>query len=229
MSATAKEFAEVYRRFTAPLSKRVDCGSKCAPHNGGIPFCCDVDNAIPLVDKGEFQLLKSRTDMWTRLRPSTPSQRKEVKDLESSDSCAVKCKGVAHCERDNRSLACRAFPYFPYFDAEKNLVGLAHYWGFEGQCWVIHNPEVVDKKFVKEMIDSHEYLFLKDPDWAETFAENSASMRRVYSRRNKKFLILHRDGNQYWVLPYSGGKMVLAKTADVDKLKKGYPDAPATT
>ena len=223
MSATAKQFAEVYRRLQAPLSKRVDCGKKCSPHNGGVPFCCDIDNAIPIVDKGEWQLLKSRSEMWSRLRPSTPSQRKEVKDLETSDSCAVICKGVAHCERDNRSLACRAFPYFPYFDAEKNLVGLAHYWNFEGQCWVIHNPNVVDDQFVREMIRSHEYLFAKDKDWNDTYVEHSASMRRVYSRRNEKFLILHRDGRQYWVLPHSGGKMVPAKAAEVAKLKKGYP------
>jgi hypothetical protein len=186
--------------------------------------CCDIENAIPIVDKPEYKLLKSRTDMWKRLRPTTPSQKREIATLTDSDSCAVTCRGVQFCERDNRSLACRSFPYFPYFDAAGDFVGLAHYWAFEGQCWVIANPMIVERPFIKEMIDSHEYLFKVDKNWADTYREYSASMRRVFSRRNKKFLILHRDGNRYWVLPHSGGKMVAATPEQIVKLKKLFPE-----
>ena len=149
----------------------------------------------------------------------------EVKSLEDSESCAIKCKGAAHCERDNRSLACRSFPYFPYFDPDGNLVGLAPYWGFEGQCWVISNPTVVDRQFVTEMVASHEYMFRHDAKWLATYREFSASMRRVFSRRKKKFAVLGRDGGYFWVLPHSGGRMVPAKIEDLHKLRKMYPEA----
>ncbi|TAL00112.1 MAG: hypothetical protein EPO08_14650 [Rhodospirillaceae bacterium] len=228
MAVTAKHYAEIYRQFQAPISKRYDCGKKCAPHNGGVPVCCDIDNAIPIVDKPEWSLLKSRTDLWQRLKPTTPSQRREVKSLEDSESCAIKCKGAAHCERDNRSLACRSFPYFPYFDPKGNLVGLAHYWAFEGQCWVIANPMIVDQAFVTEMVASHEYMFRHDKKWHETYVEFSASMRRVFSRRKKKFAVLGRDGGYFWVLPHSGGKMIPAKAEDLARLGKMFPEDPAT-
>jgi hypothetical protein len=227
VSLQAKHYAEIYRRLQAPISKRYDCGRKCAPHNEGIPVCCDIENAIPIVDKPEWALLKKRSNLWSRLRPTTPSQKREVKDLEDSDSCAVKCRGAAFCERDNRSLACRSFPYFPYFDPNGEFVGLAHYWVFEGQCWVIANPLIVERDFVVEMIDSHEYLFKADDNWRKTYHEFSASMRRVFSRRKKKFLVLHRDGGYFWVLPHSGGKRVPAKHEDIKKLEKLFPEEPA--
>jgi hypothetical protein len=226
VSATPRDYAEIYRRFQAPISKKVDCGKKCAPHNGGVPICCDIHNAIPIVERAEWKLLKQRTKMWSRLKPTTALQRREVKDLEGSESCAVICKGVAHCERDNRSLACRSFPYFPYFDKSGKIFGLAHYWIFEGQCWVIANPIVVDREFVREMVDSHEYLFAKDKVWGETYRDLSADMRRVYSRRKKKFAVLGRDGGFFWVLPHSGGKMVPAKKEELARLKKLFPEKP---
>jgi hypothetical protein len=222
---TAKDYAEIYRRLQAPISKKYDCGKKCAPHNDGIPICCDIENAIPIVDKPEWALLKTRSELWKRLRPTTPSQKKEMATLVDSDSCAIQCKGVAFCERDNRSLACRSFPYFPYFDGEE-FIGLAHYWIFEGQCWVIANPWIVEKPFVDEMVDAHEFMFKQDKKWEETYVEYSATMRRVFSRRKQRFLILHRDGGKYWVTPHSGGKLIPAKAEQVKKLKKLFPDAP---
>src|SRR5690349_3221976 len=77
VSAKAEHYAEVYRRFQAPISKRLDCGKKCAPRNDGIPACCDIERAVPIVDDAEWRLLKQRTDLWKRLRPSTPSQKRE--------------------------------------------------------------------------------------------------------------------------------------------------------
>ena len=64
MAATAKDYAEVYRRLQAPISRRYDCGKKCAPHNGGVPVCCDIENAIPIVERSEWALLKQRFDLW---------------------------------------------------------------------------------------------------------------------------------------------------------------------
>ena len=101
-------------------------------------------------------------------------------------SCAaIECKGVAHCERDNRSMACRAFPFYPYITREGEFAGLAYYWSFEETCWVISNLSVVDKGFVDEFVRVHEYLMKVDTDELENFTAFSANMRRVFSRRRR--------------------------------------------
>ena len=224
MSLKSNHYAEIYRQFQAPISKVYDCGKKCAPYNNGQPVCCTVDNAIPIVEDTEWKLLKSRTDMWKRYKATTPDAKRELADLKGSDCCAIECRGAAHCERDNRSLACRSFPFYPYFNPARELAGLACYWTFEGQCWVISNVTIVDKRFIKQFIESHEYMFKKDDDWRVTYVDQSASHRRVFSRRGEKFAVIRRDGSYCWVLPKSGGKMVPATKAQLLKLRKGFPE-----
>ena len=108
MSVTPKHYAEIFRRFQAPISKIYDCGKKCAPLNGGQPVCCDSGHAIPIVEHSEYKLLSGRTDMWHKFVPKDAAERKEVADLKGSDCRAVECNGAAHCERDNRSQIGRA-------------------------------------------------------------------------------------------------------------------------
>lgn len=224
MAPTPKHYAEIYQALQAPISKVYDCGSKCAPYNNGEPVCCTTGHAIPIVEHSEFKLLQSRTDMWTPFKPKDAAERAEVADLKGSDCRAVECKGARHCERDNRSMACRTFPFFPYFNPEGELVGLATYWTFEGQCWVISNITIVEKPFIDEMIVAHEMLFKADPQWRETYKQQSATMRGVHSRKGIKFPVIARDGTYFWVLPKSGGKMEPAKKADLLKLRKGFPN-----
>src|SRR5262249_27874804 len=178
---TSADFASLYDGFTAPVS-RFDCGRKCAPLNGGEPICCSTQHAVPLVLKAEFALLKSRTDLWHKFKPYDAATRQIVRELH--DSCAaIECKGVAFCERENRSLACRAFPFYPYITREGEFVGLAYYWSFEDSCWVISNLAIVDKAFIDEFVEVHEYLMKVDTDEKENFTDFSATMRRVFSRR----------------------------------------------
>jgi hypothetical protein len=223
MTASPRDYAEVYRGFQAPISKIYDCGKKCAHLNNGSPVCCSAENAIPIVEKSEWKLLKSRSDLWRPFKPQNAQHRAEVADLKGTDCQAVECKGAAHCERDNRSLACRSFPYFPYFTPDKELVGLTHYWSFEGVCWVISNLTIVEKPYIDQFVTMHEFLFKKDEAWRETYIDQSAMMRRVYSRRGDKFAVIHRDGGYFWVLPKSGGKMVPAKKSELLELRKGFP------
>jgi len=224
MSPTPKDYADIYKRLQAPISKVYDCGKKCSPFNGGEPVCCTTTHAIPIVEHSEYQLLKSRSRMWQPYKPQTAADRAEVADLVGSDCRAVACQGARHCERDNRSMACRTFPFFPYFSPAGDLVGLATYWTFEGQCWVISNITIVERPFVEEMIDAHEMLFAKDSDWRDTYRQQSATMRRVYSRKGERFPVIGRDGGYFWVLPKSDGLMVPAKKADLHKLRKGFPN-----
>ncbi|MFL2771609.1 MAG: hypothetical protein ACJZ9F_11435 [Rhodospirillaceae bacterium] len=212
MTATTKDFKKIYNMFSASISTKLDCGKICAPLNDGIPVCCSTENAIPIVEKEEWDLLKSRSDLWKLFVPFDKASKKIVKELPNT-TCAVECKGAAFCERENRSLACRSFPFFPYFTKEGELIGLACYWAFEDRCWVISNMQVAEKKFVTEMIEAYEYLFDKDEEQYEAYYDESATMRRVYSRRNEPIQIIGRDMEYLMVLPKSKGRIIPTKAS----------------
>ncbi|HUL05611.1 MAG TPA: hypothetical protein VLV76_04715 [Candidatus Acidoferrum sp.] len=202
MAAKPEDFARIYERFQAPIA-RFDCGRKCAPLNGGEPVCCSAKNAVPLVLKTEYRLLRSRSDLWHRFTPYDGASRKIVEGLHHT-CVAIECKGVAFCERENRSMACRAFPFYPYITRDGAFAGLAYYWDFEHSCWVISNLEIVDPAFVREFVRAHEMLFEVDRDEYETFKLQSANMRRVFSRRKAIIPLIGRDGGYFKVLPKSG-------------------------
>lgn len=196
------DFGVVFDRFQSSVS-RYDCGKFCSPLNNGEPVCCSTDNAIPIVDKTEFQYLRSRSDLWHAYKPTDAASRQIVQELHKS-CAAVECKGARFCERDNRSMACRAFPFYPYFTAEGELVGLGTYWGFEDRCWLISNMQVVERDFVREFIAAYEYIFQRDPDELKAMKSQSAYHRRTFSRRNEPIALIGRDGGFFKVLPYTG-------------------------
>jgi hypothetical protein len=208
------DFQEIYDRFQASIS-RYDCGKFCAPLNGGSPVCCSVDHAIPVVQKSEWKLLKGRTDLWRTFKAFDKASQDIVDDL--SDDCkAIQCKGARFCERDNRTLACRAFPFFPYFDRNDKLVGISYYWDFEDRCWVISNLQIVEREFVREFVSAYEYLFEKDPDEYQAYREQSQAMRRVFSRWRRAIPIIGREGGYLKELPKGRG-LVKAKVEDFAK------------
>ncbi|WP_370152281.1 hypothetical protein [Ferrovibrio sp.] len=215
---TPQDFAKLYRGYDANLAK-VDCGRKCAPLNNGQPVCCTTDNAIPVVERAEFELLQSRTDLWFRYKPNDAAARKIVKDLPRS-SCAVECKGAAFCERDNRTIACRSFPFYPYITRDGDFVGLTYYWVFEDRCWIISNMQVVERSFVDQMIATFERIFKLDENEFETMKDHSASMRRVFSRQNKFIPVIGRDGGYFKVMPHSDGSL---KPCDPDSFRRFGP------
>lgn len=209
-------YKRIFDFFNAPVM-HVDCGYKCAPLNGGEPVCCSADNAIPVVQQSEWKLLRSRTDMWTGFKPNDAASRKIVEELDTSCK-AIECKGARNCERDNRSLACRTFPFFPYIDKHGDIIGLSYYWDFEDRCWVISNMELVEQDFVDEFIRAYEILFDDDPGEYEVFCDHSASMRRVFSRWKRWFPVIGRDGDYFKVLPKGAG-MKKIKAKDLPKLE----------
>lgn len=192
-------FRRVYENFTAPVS-RFDCGRKCAPHNGGVPICCSTEHAVPILDRAELALLKSRTDLWHDYTPNDAEGRAIVADMHD-ECCAAECKGVAHCERENRTMACRAFPFYPYITREREIIGLAYYWVFEDRCWVISHLEIVTREFVRECLAAYEAIFAEDPAEFDTNRDQSADMRRLFTRRNRIIPLIGRDGGYYAVEP----------------------------
>lgn len=199
---TPEDFARLYRRFNASVCK-FDCGKKCAPLNDGTPVCCSTQDAVPVVHKAEFKLLRGRTDLWRRFTPYDAPTRKIVGDLTTS-SCAIECKGAAFCERENRTIACRAFPFFPYVTRERQVLGLSIYWIFEDRCWMMSNLQLVEKTFIDECLDTWRAIFAKDQEEWQTYIEYSATMRRVFSRWGRSIPVLDPQARLLLVDPTTG-------------------------
>jgi hypothetical protein len=155
---------------------------------------------VPIVDRAEWRLLRERTRMWRRYKPTDAAGREVVATLHK-ECRAVECKGARHCERDNRSMSCRTFPFFPYFTRAREFIGLAYYWTFEDRCWVISNLQIVDPAFVREFVAAHELLFEHDADERDGMIEYSAHMRRVFTRWNRIIPLIGRDGGYFAVEP----------------------------
>jgi hypothetical protein len=196
------DFGTVFDRFQSSVS-RYDCGKFCSPLNNGEPVCCSTDNAIPIVDKTEFQYLRSRSDLWHAYKPTDATSRQIVKELHKS-CAAVECKGARFCERENRSMACRAFPFYPYFTAEGELVGMATSWGFEDRCWLISNRQVVEREFVQEFVAAYQYIYERDVDEQKAMNSQSPYHPRTFTRRNEAIALIGRNGGFFKVLPYTG-------------------------
>ena len=217
MTLKASDFDQIFRNFESPVM-RFDCGQMCAPLNGGEPVCCSTDNAVPVVNKGEWKLLKKRTDLWHKFKPRDAAGREIVEGL-GKGCLAVECKGARHCERENRSLSCRTFPFFPYITRDREFLGLSVYWTFEDRCWVISNIERVDRQFVDEFVAAYETVFRLDPEEYDVMRDWSATMRRVFSRRGESIPIIDRSGDWLRVLPYGAG----IKKAKKKHLQKHQP------
>lgn len=199
LAARVALYKEIYATFNAPVS-RFDCGKKCAPHNNGEPVCCSTEHAIPIADKAEFELLRSRTDLWRRYKPTDAQARREIAGMHA-DCIAIECKGARHCERDNRTMACRAFPFYPYMDRKGEILGLTYFWAFEDRCWVISNMHVATREFIKECLTAYETVFAQDKLEYETNLRLSADMRRVFARSNKPIPLIGRDGGYFLIEP----------------------------
>ena len=202
-SMKPKDFDKLYKAFEASIS-RYDCGRFCAPLNNGEPVCCSVEHAVPVVQNGEWNLLRKRTDLWRKFKPTDKHAQAIVDEL-ADDCSAIECKGARSCERDNRTLACRSFPFFPYIDRAGKLIGLSVYWDFADRCWVISNLDVVEREFVREFVNAYEFLFFKDPEEFDAYQEHSLAMRRVFSRWKRPIPIIGRDGGYFQELPYGRG------------------------
>jgi len=201
--ATPDTFREIFDFFDASVVD-IDCGQKCKHLNGGVPVCCDTQNAVPIVQVAEWHALKQRTDMWRAFEPSCAVTHDIVDNLHASCK-AVECRGAQFCERDNRSLSCRTFPFFPYFTNKNELIGLSYFWHFEDRCWVISNLARVTPEFVSQFLAAYEILFDADPAERDVARNYSATMRRVFSRWNRSFSIVDRHGGFLEIKPKGTG------------------------
>lgn len=192
---------DLYSGFSSPISI-LDCGEKCAPYNqGAIPFCCDTRHSVPTAYENEWKFLQANTDLWHIWQPDNPSIREQLANQLPEGQVLIECLGHLNCQRDYRSFACRAFPFFPYITSDGDFIGLSYYWEYEDRCWIISNLESVTMKYRQEFFRTFEILFEIYPDEITSFSYQSRRLRSHFHHRRRAIVLLHRNGNNYKLSP----------------------------
>jgi len=198
------DFQALYSRFQKPIT-RLDCGSKCAPYNeNGVPFCCDTRHAVPTAYQAEWEYLREHTDLWRPYDSGKPNENERLQQETPTGQVLLACLGAELCQRSFRSLVCRSFPFFPYFNEDCEFIGLSYYWEYEDRCWVISNLDAVTPEYRAEFIEAYDTLFERYPDEEENFSAHSYQLRLVFTQQRRRIPLLHRDGSAYKISPRTG-------------------------
>jgi hypothetical protein len=201
------DIRRLYNRFNAPVTT-FDCGIKCAPNNpNGIPFCCDICQAVPAVYHQEWEFMQGKTDLWHVWRGNECAQESGGSSSLLAETPEhmplLACRGPAHCQRDFRALSCRQFPFFPYVTSDYRFIGLAYEWQFESTCWVIQNLGSVTAEYRREFIQTYDQLFALWQEEFDSYAVLSEQMREHFASNRRRIPILHRNGGDYLLSPIS--------------------------
>ena len=202
-----EEIRAIYASFGTPITEQ-DCGEKCAPHNpSGKPFCCDICEAVPVAYESEWATLKNLTPLWHPYRGDECETEAETLDEGEMPEGMIPlaCLGHLACERENRLISCRQFPFFPYVSSEYEFLGLAYDFDFEEKCWIISNLDLVTEEYRKEFLQSFDQIFALFQDEFESYMIRSEEMRQIFAERRQGFVILLRDGSFGMVNPLTEG------------------------
>lgn len=203
----AIDFQILYEGFDTPTTP-IDCGLMCAPYNqNGIPFCCDICSAVPVAYKSEWQYLHKTTDLWHTWRgdecTGEENNRSQLSAQTPSHLRLLACKGPEWCERDNRSVSCRQFPFFPYLTSDYRFIGMTYDWDFTARCWVISNLPLVTMKYRHQFFDNFDKIFSTWLEDMDSYIELSTETREHYAALHRRIPLLHRNGGAYLISPES--------------------------
>ncbi len=87
--------------------------------------------------------------------------------------------------------------------SDYRFLGLACEWDFASTCWVISNLATVTDDYRAQFISTYDKLIALFDDVFDNYIYHSERMRANYVAKNKRFPILHRNGNSYLVSPSS--------------------------
>ena len=191
---TQEQVRELLDTLTVPCTD-FDCGTLCAPDNDGIPVCCDKRLIVPVLYKTEYKLLRSRSKLWRPYRPQNAQQRELKSDTRACDA-VCECRGVAHCERENRSIVCRTFPFEPYLDHDRQFVGLIYNQDFEELCPLTSGRHEIRADFVEQCTAMWEKAFAWSADEVDFYHEHSQTVRRSFGQRGKRIPVITREGRK---------------------------------
>ena len=200
----AFDWTALYQIFPAPIST-LDCGKKCGRYNArGAPFCCDTRHLVPTAFPGEWEHLRAHTDLWHRWQGRSKGEREELASQVEEGQELIECLGHEHCQRNYRSLACRAFPFYPFLTGEAKFLGLATLRAYSDRCWVISNLEEVTDRYRAQFVEAFDFYFRYRPAARDHFRAYAAAERKCYQQQGSQIPLLHRDGCDYFFDPESG-------------------------
>lgn len=197
----------IYASFNSPVTP-ADCGQMCAPHNpSGKPFCCDICQAVPAAYRLEWEALKTSTGLWKVWQgnecPEDADRIVGLLEETPEHMLLLACLGPDRCERENRLLSCRQFPFFPYVTSDFRFLGLTYEWEFEYTCWVISNLNQVTEAYRQEFVQTYDHLFALWQEEFDSYASLSEEMREHFRAKRRRIPLLHRRGGWYLVSPKS--------------------------
>lgn len=199
-------FRSFYEAFNEPIGN-FDCGEKCAPYNEKlVPFCCDTYHIVPTAYLSEWEYLKNHTNLWHTWRPKAADEAEELRQQAPSDQVLIECLGHKLCQRTFRTIACRAFPFFPYIDHNEKFVGISYYVEYSELCWVISNLDYVTPAYCQAFHDAYMQIFKYFPDEKDNFNYYSRQLRISHQRKDLSITILDEQGVKYIISPMSGRK-----------------------
>jgi len=198
-------FEELYKEFSLPLSG-IDCGEKCGPFNDyGIPVCCDIQLVVPSAYDLEWEYLRSETDLWHRWQGSPEIDKEELTRQAQPGQVLLQCLGHKHCQREFRSLTCRAFPFFPYLDSNGNFLGLSYYWEYRDQCWIISNLSLINTDYKIQFQRVFEEIFSHYPATKKNYINYSDYIRAHAVGIEREIPLLVFDDRIYLINPGDEG------------------------
>jgi hypothetical protein len=183
--ATTIDWSQIYRRFSAPVT-RIDCGALCAAKNKGVPVCCANSRHVPVLFTDELRWhTRAKTGMW-RERPVRSKLDKKQADeiLDYLKYCL--CPGIKECQRGLRSLTCRFFPFEPYIDEDGEFVGITYMYRAGKDCPLIDNDAIkVNKAYVRQAMDVWATVFDLYPQELELYHDESRKLQRKFRKLNR--------------------------------------------
>ena len=198
-------FKALYRGFAMPLCE-VDCGLKCGPHNDyGVPICCDIHQVIPSAFDLEWRYLKDNTDLWQPWSSAGSSDLKLDEEL-LDGQVLLACKGYQECQRDFRTLTCRAFPFYPYMNSQGVFLGLAYYPEFRFGCWIISNLEIVSQAYKEGFYQAFQRVFEFYPDYRQNYIDYSRYERETAAKEDENLVLMDFSGNVFLIDPQTEEK-----------------------
>ncbi len=175
-----------------------DCGELCAKDNNGEPYCCTVENAIPLLFKSEYEYFNEKGDLWYIWKAQSEDE-KEIEESARKDQVFCDCGGASNCKRDLRSITCRTFPLEPYIDRRGVFVGLTFLYDFtikddetgKIKCPLTKKPAHIRQEFVDASFIFWEKIMLRVREEYDTYVDSSHDLRRKRDKKGFKLKILY--------------------------------------
>jgi hypothetical protein len=191
MALHPADIEELLRLLQAPVTS-FDCGTLCSPGNGGVPVCCNATQVLPVLYTAELAVLQKRSDLWRKYVPRGTDA--PLRGLSRPCDVFAVCKGHTHCERHNRSLACRTFPFEPYLDHDDRFVGIVFAFDQAHLCPLITSGHDISERFIAQCCAMWARMFDLDADERAFYAGCSRTLRRRFGARREHIPVFTPDG-----------------------------------